>query len=59
MIKLNGKYNNCKVYTDDIEYAFTVKGGGWGYNHKLFSTEDVNSCKAMNYIETLYAVLRR
>ena len=151
MIELNGKYNNCKVYTDDIEYAFTVKGGGWGYNHKLFiickdgtvimarefddsnildyieafrfnyknswvdedtvaisicngkknylssilngqapnfekhskghfifdaptytmykiingtvnklfSTEDVNSCKAMNYIETLYAVLRR
>ena len=29
-----------KVYNekqlDDIEYAFTVKGGGWGYIHKLF-----------------------
>lgn len=30
-----------------------------GTVNKLFSTEDVNSCKAMNYIETLYAVLRR
>lgn len=151
MIELNGKYNNCKVYTDDIEYAFTVKGGGWSYSNKLFiiykdgtvimarefndsnildfteafrfnyknsgvdedavaisicngkktylssilngkapnfekhsnghfvfdapsytmyrvtngtvkelfSTNDVDSCKAMNYIETLYAVLRR
>lgn len=30
-----------------------------GVVKKLFSTEDVNSCKAMNYIETLCSVLRR
>lgn len=30
-----------------------------GVVKKLFSTEDVNSCKAMKYIETLCSVLRR
>lgn len=30
-----------------------------GTVEELFSTEDVNSCKAMKYIETLCAVLRR
>lgn len=30
-----------------------------GTVEELFSTNDVDSCKAMNYIETLCAVLRR
>lgn len=30
------KYNDIEKSLDDMEYAFTVKGGGWGYIHKLF-----------------------
>ena len=30
------KYNDIEKLLDDMEYAFTVKGGGWGYIHKLF-----------------------
>lgn len=30
------KYNDIEKSLDDMKYAFTVKGGGWGYIHKLF-----------------------
>lgn len=30
------KYNDIEKLLDDMDYAFTVKGGGWGYIHKLF-----------------------
>ena len=37
---------------DDMEYAFTNRTV-----RELFFTEDIESCKAMNYIETLCGVL--
>lgn len=33
-VSLRPDWESIKV--DDMEYAFTVKGGGWGYIHKLF-----------------------
>lgn len=39
--------------------SMVLYAGNLGVVKKLFSTEDVDSCKAMNYIETLCAILKR
>lgn len=51
------KYSKGHFVFDAPTYTMykVTNGTVW----KLFSTEDVNSCKAMKYIETLCSVLRR
>lgn len=60
---LNGKAPNFEKHS--MEHfvfdapTYTMYKVTNGTVEELFSTEDVNSCKAMKYIETLCAVLRR
>lgn len=49
------KRSNEAIKTDSMILFAATRGVG----KKLFSTEDVHSCKAMNYIETLCSVLNR
>ena len=51
------KHSNGHFVFDAPTYTmYKIKNG---VVKKLFSTEDVHSCKAMNYIETLCSVLNR
>lgn len=60
---LNGKAPNFEKHS--VEHfvfdapTYTMYKVTNGTVEELFSTNDVDSCKAMNYIETLCAVLRR